>query len=209
MRGRAVLACLVVASCQASTTRPTFGPLPEVATAQVRLEVPQATRALADQLQADSIPLRRVVERDGVVESEWFSVPGYVKAPARPLGTGIVRVRGWVDVGKAGHSVYSVETVYRVFADPSRPDRELEATVPTNHPTAVKVRNGVLALLLKHGDPDDIKTDSVALRPRPAREAKGARPDTARTPVDTTRTRPDTTRTRPDTNRTGPARPIS
>jgi hypothetical protein len=209
MRGRALLACLAVASCQASTTRPTFGPLPEVATAQVRLEVPQATRALAEQLRADSIPLRRVVERDGVVESDWFSVPGYATAADRPLGTGVVMVRGWVDVGKAGHSVYSVETVYRVFADPSRPDRELEATVPADHAAALKVRAGVLALLLKHGDPDDIKTDSVALTPRPARDATRARPDTARAPVDTTRSRPDTTRTRPDTNQADRPRSIS
>jgi len=191
--GRALLAVLATAACQATTTRPTFGPLPEVATAQVRLEVPQATRALAERLQTDSIPLLRVMERDGLIESEWFVVPGYGKAQTRPLGTDIVMVRGWVDIGKAGHSIYSVETVYRVFADPSRPDRDLEATVPAAHPAAAKVREGVRKLLRQYGDPDDIKADSAALRPVPARDTLRARPDAIRVPKDTSRTRPDTT----------------
>ena len=197
-RHRALLALVVIATgCEASTTRPGFQPMPGTAGAQVHLEVPQATRVLADSLQADSIPVVRVVERDGLVESPWFQVPGYQPFRGRPLGPSVVQVRAWVDVGKAGHSVYSVETVYRVMADPSRPERELEAQVEPDHPVSLKVQEVVRRLLYRFGDPDDIKADSAAqvLRRAQARKADttaAARADTARAAPDTTRATPDT-----------------
>ena len=201
----ATMACvLLAAGCQASTTRPTFGPTPGAASAQVRLEVPEATRILADSLQADSIPVIRVVERDGLVESAWFEVPGYQRVRGRPLGPSVVQVRAWVDVGKAGHSVYTVETVYRVMADPSRPDRELEAPVEEDHPASAKVRETVRQLLYRFGEADDIKADSAAqaLKRAQARKAdttSAARADTTRAPADTAKALPDTVSSRRDT----------
>jgi hypothetical protein len=194
-----VLALVVLAAgCQASTTRPGFRPTPGATETQVHLEVPEATRVLADSLRADSIPVIRVEERDGLVESSWFQVPGYQPYRGRPLGPSVVLVRAWVDVGKAGHSVYSVETVYRVMADPSRPDRELEAPVAEDHPASIKVQAVVRRLLRRFGDPDDIKADSAAqafrrAQLRTADTTAAVRPDTTRAIRDTTTAKRDTT----------------
>jgi hypothetical protein len=49
--------------------------------------------------------------------------------------------------------VLTVETVYRPFADPSLPERELERPVPPAHPMAVKVEEILAALLKRHGGP--------------------------------------------------------
>ncbi len=162
IRSRLIVALVLATACQASTTRPTFGPMPGAAGAQVRLGVPDATRLLAETLQEDSIPVSRVVERDGLIETPWFEVPGYRPFQGRPLGPTVVRVRAWVDPGKAGHSVYTAETVYRVMADPSRPDRELERQVPEDHQVSSVVAEAVRKLLYRFGDPDDIKADSTA-----------------------------------------------
>jgi len=200
------LMVLLLSACQASTTRPGFAPLPEAATAQVRLEVPAATKALADALRADSIPVARVVERDGVVESDWFEVPGFMVTTKRPLGPSVVRVRGWVDVGRPGHSLYTVEAAYRVYADPSRPSRELEASLPEGHPAQVQVHAAIRKLLRQYGSPDDVKADSIAQRllQMQLRKPEASKPDTTKpapAKADTTKPAP----AKPDT--TTPRRP--
>ncbi len=156
--------------CQTATTRPGFLPVPGSPTAEVRLLVPQATEVLAEALRTDSIPLKRVEAIDGLIESEWFSVPGYAVATGRPLGPEIVRVRAWVDVGKPGHSIYTLETVYRVLADPSRDPRELEQPVADAHPARLKVKKVLEMLLTEYGEPV-VKADSAA---RPVRDTTPA-----------------------------------
>jgi hypothetical protein len=129
------------------------------------MNLAEATRVLADSLQADSIPMKRVVEIDGMIESNWFNVPGYTVASGRHLGPGVVRVRGWVDPGKAGYSVYTIEAVYRVYADPSREERELEQAVAETHPARVKVTKLLDRLVQLYGDPTERKADSTAKAP--------------------------------------------
>ena len=172
IRFRAIVGAFVLtASCQTATTRPGYGPLPGSPTAEVRLTQARATSVLAEALRADSIPVKRVEEIDGLIESDWFAVPGFQVTGDRPLGPGIVQVRAWVDVGKAGHSVYTIETVYRVYADPSRPARELEEAVAATHPARVKVGKVLEGLVKQYGEP-------------PPPPAPILPPDTAR--VDTT-----------------------
>lgn len=170
---------LLLTSCQTATTRPGFGPVPGSPTAEVRLLQARATQVLAEALRADSIPIRRVEELDGIIESEWFTVPGYQITRDRPLGPGTVMVRAWVDVGKPGHSVYFIETVYRVYADPSRPARELEEAVSLNHPARVKVGKVLEGLVKDYGEPPP--------PPPPAPPDTVRRVDTTATPArDTT-----------------------
>ena len=167
-----VLGLLLVSACQTATNRPGYGPMPGSPTAEVRLMQAQATTVLAEALRADSIPVSRVEELDGLIESAWFVVPGYQVSRDRPLGPGIVLVRAWVDVGKAGHSVYTIETVYRVFADPSRPARELEEPVAATHPARVKIGKVLEGLVKQYGEPpptpamprDTARVDTTAKR---------------------------------------------
>ena len=146
--------CLV--ACQATTTRPTFDPLPGAATAEVHLGPEEATRVLAEAFKSDSIALKFVHEGDGVIVSEWLEVPGYQRAGGRVLGPGAVRVRAWIDRGVVSQadtsSVYVVETAYRVYADPSREERELEQPVAETHPARVKVVRLLDRLLREYGD---------------------------------------------------------
>ena len=114
---------------------------------------PEATRRLAEALQADSITPSRVRLRDGYLETAWLDSATGRPTARRPLGTGVVRVRAWADPGRPGNTVLTVETLYRPLADPSLPERELERQVPRTHPTAVKVETVLAALLKRHGGP--------------------------------------------------------
>ena len=126
----------LLAACFPTTTRPPFLPQPSAVTFEVELPVPQATRALALALDADSIPVRRTEAKDGWLESEWFDVKTRRPTTARRLGLDVVKVRAWVDPSRPNHCNITVETVYRPLADPSRTDRELERQVPSTHPIA-------------------------------------------------------------------------
>ena len=165
-----LLSGLLLVSCQASTTRPTFGPLPGTATGEVHLGPEEATRILAAAFTADSIALRFVHEGDGVIVSEWLDVPGYQKSTGRVLGPGSVRVRAWVDRGVINQadtaSVYTVETAYRVYADPSREERELEQPVAETHPARLKVARLLDKLVRTYGDAP-APPDSVLREPAP------------------------------------------
>ena len=161
---------LALVGCQASTTRPTFGPLPGAATAEVHLGPEEATRVLVEALKEDSIPARFVHEGDGVVVSEWVDVPGYQVSASRILGPGSVRVRAWVDRGAITQadtsSVYTIETAYRVYADPSREERELEQPVAETHPARLKVAKLLQKLVGAYGDAP-VAADSILRTPAP------------------------------------------
>ena len=173
---------LALAACQASTSRPYFNPLPEAAHAEVELLVPEATRTLAEALRADSIPVVRVEQRDGFLDSRWFDAKTLQPAHGRPLGSGVVRVRAWVTPAKPGFSEYEVEAVYRPLLDPSRPDRELEEPVPMDHPIGRRIAGVVKKLVEKYGEPVPPPAKAVADTGR-AR----ARPDSTARRADTTR----------------------
>jgi len=141
-------------ACQATTTRPTYGPVSGAETVVLELEVPGATRLLADRLKADSLPVTVIEQRDGFVETPWFDTTTSKPTGRRPLGAGVVRVRGWVDPEKPGFSRLTVETLFRDIADPSLPERELDREVPPDHPTAVRVRAVLDSLRKRYGEPD-------------------------------------------------------
>lgn len=122
-----------VAGCQTATTRPYYPPVIGAPTTEIELTVKDATEALADVLKGDSIPLARVVPRDGMIESAWFDVGSKKATHARRIGSDVVRVRAWVDPSRPNHSRIILETVYRPLADPSLPDRDLDRLVPPDH----------------------------------------------------------------------------
>jgi hypothetical protein len=151
-RRLALLLTLAVVGCQASTTRPGFLPLPEASTTDLRLEVPQATRLLAEGLAADSFLIRRVEERDGYLEGEWIRYPGWEQVDAPVYNSSVIKVRAWVDPGAQFWSRVSVEVVYRIAVDPSRDPRDFERSISPSH-TAHQIVVAVLrALALKYGD---------------------------------------------------------
>jgi len=161
--GQAVLLLAATfAACQASTTRPTFAPVPSAFTAQLRLEPPEAFDTILAAFRADNIPLQRIETRDTWFESGWLQSPQLTPATGRPAGPEVVRIRGWIDLGKPYHARYTVETVYRAVLDPSREDRELEIAVADTHPASLRVRRILSGVLKTHGDPEDQKADSVS-----------------------------------------------
>jgi hypothetical protein len=142
-----------LAGCQPATTRPPFPPAPEAAITEVRLPAGEATRLLAEAFQADSMPMRRVVLRDGWLETSWFDAPSSRRTSRRPLGVNTVRVRAWADPTHPGSSKVTVETIYHPLADPSLPERELDRQVPRDHPVAIKVRAAIEDLVKRYGGP--------------------------------------------------------
>ena len=154
MRLKTILAMMAAAACQPNTNRPAFAPLPEATGTEVRLPVKDATRSLADALRSDSIPIRRLYLQDGYLETPWFYSKS--KQPVkghRPLGLDVVRVRAWADPSRPGSSELSVETSYRVRADPSLPERELDQQVPPDHPIGKQVDEILKQLVQKYGGP--------------------------------------------------------
>lgn len=60
-----VAALLLLAACYPTTTRPAMTPVPAASVTEWELFVPEATRALALALDADSIPVSRTEPADG------------------------------------------------------------------------------------------------------------------------------------------------
>ena len=171
MSSRAWLAAAaLLAACRPNTTRPAITPYPEAAGVEIRLRPPEATRRLAEALQADSLTPARVRLRDGYIETAWLDSATGRPTTRRPIGTGVVRLRAWADPGRPGNTVLTVETLYRPLADPSLPERELERQVPRVHPTAVKVERVLEALLKRHGGPPP----PAAEQPAPPRAREDA-----------------------------------
>jgi len=154
---RAVLVAWLVGvgliGCQPGTTRPPYPPVPEAAFTEVRLAPREATRLLAEALQADSIPTTRVDLQDAWFETSWFDPATGQHTGDRPIGPGVVRVRAWADATNPGNSKVTVETLYHPLTDPSVPDRELDRQVPRDHPVAIKVRAALQNLVKQYGGP--------------------------------------------------------
>jgi hypothetical protein len=75
---------LLSAACQPNTGRPVYGPLPQSAGTEIRLSPSEATKQLAAALRADSVPLKKVLLRDGYLETGWFDAKsGRPRAQAR------------------------------------------------------------------------------------------------------------------------------
>jgi hypothetical protein len=170
-----IAAAALVVACRPNTTRPAITPYPEAAGVEIRLRPPEATRRLAEALQADSITPARVRLRDGYIETAWLDSATGRPTRRRPIGTGVIRLRAWADPGRPGNTVLTVETLYRPLADPSLPERELERQVPLAHPTAVKVVGVLEALLKRHGGPPPPAAEQVTpTRPREEAPEEGA-----------------------------------
>lgn len=138
-RHPAIVLLLAVLSCSPFSSRPRITPFPEAQQLEVRTTIPEATGRLITALTNDSIPLIKQTTRDGYVESPWLDSATMRPTSARPVGPGFVKLRGWVDPGRVGYSVITVEGAYRRMADPSRPERELESPVPENHPVRFRI----------------------------------------------------------------------
>lgn len=157
-----VVSVVCLAACQASTMRPGFAPVPSALSAQIELDPPVALDTLLAAFRRDNIVMAKVEARDGFFDSGWLASPALTPTTARPLGPAVVRIRGWVDLGKPYHSRYTVETVHVPAVDPSREGRELEVAVPDVHPASVRVRGILSGVLAVFGDPEDRAADSVS-----------------------------------------------
>ncbi|HXW96872.1 MAG TPA: hypothetical protein VEI47_04745 [Gemmatimonadales bacterium] len=130
---------LGVGGCKPATARPYFPPVTGAAQAEVELVQKNATTALADVLRSDSLPLVRVVEQDGYIETAWFDAGTKQVAHGRHLGPDVVQIRAWIDPTRLGYSKMTVETVYRPLADASLSPRELDRQVPPDHPVGKRM----------------------------------------------------------------------
>lgn len=151
MKASSLLFVAVLAGCYPATTRPDMMPVPDATRIEVELFVPQATRALAVELDTDSVPVRRTEPEDGWLESEWIDAATMQPTRRRPVGPDVVKLRAFVEPGRANHSVIYVETVYRRVVDPARPARDLEVQVPVGHPVRVRVDRAIERLVAAYG----------------------------------------------------------
>ena len=103
---------ILVAACNPASTRPSFTPLPESLHAVINATPAMVTREAQALLTADSIPVRRMSERDAWLETSEFA--------------GTHRLRLWADPDVPGKSRVTIEAVYRPLEDPSRTSRDLE-----------------------------------------------------------------------------------
>ncbi len=160
---RAILPVLValLAACRANTTRPSFVPVPEAMEAEVRLGIATGTQLLTEAPREDSLPIARVEEFDGYVETPWFTLPGFEPTTARPAGRDVMRVRGWVNPARPGYVRLVVEVVYRPWIDPGRPGRDLDRAVPADHPVPTRIRESLDRLLDLYGPPDHVRGAAV------------------------------------------------
>lgn len=157
-RGTSGLGLLLLLGCFPTTTRPPFQAMPSAATFEIQLSVPQATRALALALDADSVPVRRTEAKDGWLETDWFEATTLRPTAKRRLGPEIVKLRAFIDPSSPNHSTITLEAVYRPFADPSRTERELEQPVPASSVILARLVTLTTKLAKLYGG---VTTDSV------------------------------------------------
>jgi hypothetical protein len=136
------LSCVALA-CNPNTSRPPIHPILGASIIEVELDVPTATAEVAQALRQDSIPVTTLELRDGYLETPWFESATGVPTTERPLGPEVVRVRAWVDIEHPGHSRITVEVVYRPWADPSLPGRELERLAAADHPVTLRAQTAL------------------------------------------------------------------
>ncbi len=67
--------------------------MPQAATREMELFVPEATQQLAIALDAEQVPVRRTEARDGWLETDWFDVKTLKPTSTRRLGDQVVRDR--------------------------------------------------------------------------------------------------------------------
>ncbi|NOT09121.1 MAG: hypothetical protein HOP28_13055 [Gemmatimonadales bacterium] len=170
------LGMVAIAACRATTSRPPFGPLPSATIVQLELEVPDATRAVALALATDSIALKAIREEHGFIDSGWLDSRTLEHTGARPLGTGVVRVRAWVTPAKQFWSEVVVEASFRSMDDPSRPERELDLPLPDDHPLQRRLGEVLRRLIERYGDAESLK--ALALPKPAAKPDSTAKPDT-------------------------------
>lgn len=130
---------LAILACSPTTTRSRVTPFPEAPTAEVRADLPTTTQRVLDVLAADSIPIARYSLRDGWLETPWLDTAGMRATTSRVDGQAIVRLRGWIDPGRVGYSVVTLEGAFKLMSDPSLPERELERPLPPNHPVRMRL----------------------------------------------------------------------
>lgn len=130
---------LAILACSPVTSRSRVVPFPEAPTAEVRADIPRTTERVLAVLAADSIPVARYSLRDGWIETAWLDTATMRPTQARPQGEGIVRLRGWIDPGRIGYSIVTLEGASRVMNDPSLPERELERPLRPNHPVRMRI----------------------------------------------------------------------
>lgn len=169
-------AVLLLAACSLSTSRPAFQPVPQARVGDLDVEVPDATQRIVKALTDAGIPVDRVSTQDGYFETRWFDAATGRPVGGRPLGMDVVRVRGWVTPSAHGSSEIKVEAVYRPIADPSRPPRELERSVPYEHPVRAKVREAYQTIGVQSAveEPDAI---TLSARRAAARRPPRVAPD--------------------------------
>ena len=155
LRRSASLALLLLAGCSPYTTRPFYPPVTGAATAELELEMQDATETLAAVLRSDTLPVTTVQLRDGFIETAWFDAATKGATRRRAVGPGVVQVRAWVNPSRQGFSTIIVETVYRPLADPSRAPRDLDEQVPPDHPVGKRIEQVVseLARLYNREEP--------------------------------------------------------
>lgn len=172
----------LLSACRATTSRPSFVPLPTATSAEVELDIPAATRALAEALARDSIALSVIKEEDGYIDSGWLDAATLEHTSRRPLGEDVVRVRAWVNPAKQFWSELVVEATYRPLADPSRPGRELDVALPSDHPLQRRVVGTLRKLIETYGDADALKALAAPPKPQPVKPDTGKpvkpKPDT-------------------------------
>lgn len=173
MRLSIVAAALAVCACRPDTTRPSFTPLPEAASTEIRLPAQEATKQLAEALQADSLPPSRVRIRDGYIETRWLDSATGRPTRSRPTGTGVIRLHAWADPGRPGFTVLTVETTYRPMADPSLPDRELDRQVPRDHAVSRKVERILESMVKRYGGPPRTEPQAGEAAPPEEQQEEG------------------------------------
>ncbi len=223
MKQLALVFSLALAIACARNGQPDFAPMPEARHGQIELDPQEATKKLADAMTAAGLPVTEVATREGFVSTAWYDTATRKRAGSRPLGTDDVRIRAWVMPWRYGWSEITMEAVYRPLADPSRPERELERSVPYDHPARVAIREimqgmGATSTLAESdapkpvlktpiGDPGRLGKPGVTV-PEPSdttradsispKVAKGGRDSIAVAPADTARPAADSLRPRRD-----------
>ena len=147
---------LPLSSCNPTTTRPNFSPLPLARAAQILARPQQVIPALAILVAAESLRVRRASPRDGYLETEWYDTRthhSFRDGAAVPDLAHTVKLRCWADPYVPGETILTLEVARRLRYDPSRNGRDLESAVPPGQPGDTLVDSLLARVKRRFGSP--------------------------------------------------------
>ena len=120
-------------ACNPAGTRPFYGPFLRAAADTLAVEPDIVLEAAFSEVEARGMAIRKFNAEEGYLETKWFDLRDSTSHGSTANADSVIKIRIWSDRLQRRQAEMRLETVYMSALDPSLPERENTAQVPTDH----------------------------------------------------------------------------